>query len=43
MAGGGDEVKHSVHTIVSEAGVTLNTRLLGKNVIVLPLKVANDL
>jgi hypothetical protein len=43
MAGGGDEVEHGVDTIVSEAGVTLDTRLLSKNVIVLPLEVANDL
>lgn len=43
MAGWGDEVEHGVHTIVPEAGVTLNTRLLGKDVIVLPLEVANDL
>jgi hypothetical protein len=43
MTGGGDEVKHGVNTIVSKAGVTLDTRFLGKNVIVLPLQVANDL
>jgi hypothetical protein len=43
MAGRRDEVEHSVHTVVSEAGVTLDTRLLSKNVIVLPLEVANNL
>jgi hypothetical protein len=43
MAGRGDEVEHGVHTIVSEAGVTLDTRFLSKNVVVLPLKIANDL
>ena len=43
MAGRGDKVEHGVHTIVSEAGVTLDTRFLGKNVIVLPLQVADDL
>ena len=43
MASRGDEVEHGVNTIVSEAGVTLDTRLLSKNVIVLPLEVADDL
>ncbi len=43
MAGGGDEVEHGMHTVVSEAGVTLDTRFLSKNVIVLPLEVADDL
>ncbi len=43
MAGRRDKVEHGVHTIVSEAGVTLDTRFLSKNVIVLPLQVADDL
>jgi hypothetical protein len=38
VAGGGDEVQQHVHTVVAEAGVTLDTALLGKNVIVLPLE-----
>jgi hypothetical protein len=42
MAGGGDEVEKRVHTVVTEAGVTLDTRLLRKNVIVLSLKIANN-
>jgi hypothetical protein len=32
-----------VNTIVPEAGVTLDTRLLSQNIIVLPLEVANNL
>lgn len=43
MAGRGDEVEHGVDTVVPEAGVTLNARLLRKNIIVLPFEVANDL
>lgn len=43
MAGGGDEVEKYVYTVVAEAGVTLDTGLLGKNVVVLSLKIANDL
>lgn len=43
MTGGGDKVKHGVNSVVSEAGVTLDTRLLGKNIIILSLEVANDL
>lgn len=43
MASGGDEVEHGMHTIVPEARVTLDTRFLGQNVIVLPLEVADDL
>ena len=43
MAGRGDEVKHGVDTVVPEAGVTLNARLLRENVIVLPFEVANNL
>jgi hypothetical protein len=37
MAGRRDEVEHGVDTVVSEAGITLDTRFLGENVIVLPL------
>jgi hypothetical protein len=43
MPGGGDEVKHHMDTVVPEAGVTLDTRFFGQDVIVLPLKIADDL
>lgn len=43
MAGRGDEVEHGVDTVVPETGVTLNARLLGENIIVLPFEVANNL
>lgn len=43
MAGGRDEVEHSMDTVISESGVSLDTRLLGQNIIVLSLEVANDL
>lgn len=38
-----DEVQQNVHTVVAESGVTLNTRFLCENVIVLTLEVADDL
>ena len=43
MAGGGDKVEQGVNAVVPEARVTLDTRLLSQNVIVLSLEVANDL
>ena len=43
MTGGRDEVEEGVHPVVAEARVTLDTRLLGKDVIVLALEVAHDL
>ena len=43
VAGGWDEVKQSVNSVVAEPRVTLDARLLGKNIIVLPLKVVDDL
>lgn len=43
MAGRSDEVKEGVHTVVAESRVTLDTGLLGKNVVVLALEVARDL
>lgn len=43
MAGGSDEVEESMDTVVTETRVTFDTRLLGQNIIVLALKVANDL
>lgn len=42
MAGRGDEVEQGVDSVVSEARVTLDTRLLGKNVVVLSLEVPNN-
>lgn len=43
MAGGCDEVQQDVYTVVAESGVTLNTRFLCENVIVLALEVADNL
>jgi hypothetical protein len=43
MTGRCDEVQQDVYTVVAESGVTLNTRFLCKNVIVLSLEVANNL
>jgi hypothetical protein len=43
MTGRSDEVEQGMNTIVSEARVALDTRFLGKDVIVLPLQVADDL
>ncbi len=42
VASWGDEVKESMHTVVSEAGVTLDTRLLREDIVILPLKVTDD-
>ena len=42
MSCGSDEVEKSMYTIVAEAGVSLDTGLLSKNIIILSLKVAND-
>lgn len=38
-----DEVEHGVNAVVPEARVTLDTGLLGENVVVLPLEVADNL
>ena len=43
MTGGRDEVEQGMDTVITEARVTLDTGLLGENVIVLALKVASDL
>lgn len=43
MAGWHDEVQQDVDAIVAESGVTLDTGLLGENVVVLPLEVSDDL
>ena len=42
MAGGGDEIEQDMHAVVPEAGVTLDTRLLREDVVVLALEVTND-
>jgi hypothetical protein len=42
MAGRSDKVEEGMHTIVAETGVTLDTRLLGENIIVLSLEIANN-
>lgn len=42
MTGGGDEIKESMNTVVPKAGVTLDTRLFGENIIILAFKVAHN-
>lgn len=42
MTSRGDEVKHSVNTVVSKSRVTLDSRLFSQNVIVLALEVAQN-
>jgi len=37
-----DEVQQNVDAVIAEARITLDARLLGKNVIILPLEVANN-
>lgn len=39
----GNEVQHSVYTVVPESGVTLDTRLLGQDVVILSLEITHDL
>jgi hypothetical protein len=39
----GDEVEKGVDAVVAEARVALDARLLGENVVVLALEVANNL
>lgn len=43
MSSGGDKVEKSMNSVVSEARITLDARLLGQNIIVLTFKVANNL
>ena len=43
VAGGRDEVQERVHPVVAETRVTLDTGLLGENIVVLALEVTNDL
>jgi hypothetical protein len=42
MAGRRDEVQQYVYTVVTEPRVTLNTRFLCENAVVLSLEVADD-
>lgn len=37
-----DEVEQSVNSVVTEAGITLDTRLFGQDIIVLTLEVPDD-
>ena len=43
VAGGCDEVEQDVNTVIPETGVTLDSGLLCKNIIVLALEIANNL
>jgi hypothetical protein len=43
VAGGCDEVEQDMYTVVAESGVTLNTRFLCENAVVLSLEVSDDL
>ena len=43
VTSGGDEVEQSVHPVVAEARVTLDTGLLGQDIIVLAFEVADNL
>lgn len=43
VTGGCDEVEHGMNAVVPETRVTLDTRLLGQNIVVLPLEEANNL
>lgn len=40
MTGRGDKVEKSVNTVIAESWITLNTGLLGENIIVLAFEVA---
>jgi hypothetical protein len=42
MAGRRDEVKESVDSVVAETGITLDTRLFSKDIVVLTLKVSHN-
>jgi hypothetical protein len=42
MTGRCDKVEEGVNTVIAESRVTLDTRLLGQNIIVLALQVARD-
>ena len=43
MASRRDEVQKCVDSVILEPWVTLDSRLFGKNVIVFPLEILNDL
>jgi hypothetical protein len=43
MSSGSNKVEESVHTVIAESGVTLDTGLLSENIIVLTLEVSRDL
>lgn len=43
MTSWGDKVEQRVDAVVPEAGVTLDARLHGENIIILALEVTNDL
>lgn len=43
MTSGGDEIEHHMNAVIPESRVTLDARLLGQNVIVLSLEIANNL
>lgn len=42
VASWGDEVKEGVYAVVPEAGVTLDTRLLREDIVILPLEVTDN-
>ena len=42
MSCGRDEVEQSVNSVVTEAGITLDTRLFGQDIVVLTFKVSNN-
>lgn len=43
MASRSDKVEQGMNTIIPESGVTLDTRFFCKDVIILTLKMSNDL
>jgi hypothetical protein len=43
MAGRSDKIEQCVDTIIAETGVTLDTRLLRKNIIVLSFEITDNL
>ncbi len=42
MTSGGDKVQQSVNSVIPETRVTLNARLLSKDVVILAFEVTND-
>lgn len=42
MTSRGNEVQHSMHTVVPESGVSLDTRLLGQDIVILSLKITDN-